>query len=121
MFEDMDDEVEWFDEPPSFNDLCGHLDGKFGGDFTLKGRFDSGKTRAHYVVVPLRNPTDLSRYNGVLQKSNMTMPEVVVENGNRLEDDEYGSYNDGVGYNEQEVGVQGEGTQGDLDLDGNLT
>jgi hypothetical protein len=51
----------------------------------------------------------------------MTMLEVVVENGNKLEDDEYEPYNDGVGYNEQEVGVQGEGTQGDIDLDGNLT
>jgi hypothetical protein len=81
MFEDIDDEVEWFDEPPSFNDLCGCLDGNFGGDFTLKGRFDSGETRAHYVVVPLRNPTDWSRYNGVLQKSNMTIPKVVVEKG----------------------------------------
>ena len=22
MFEDMEEELEWFDEPPSFNDLC---------------------------------------------------------------------------------------------------
>ena len=38
MFEDMEEELEWFDEPPSFNDLCVHLKGKFSGDFTLKGR-----------------------------------------------------------------------------------
>ena len=27
---------------------------KFDGEFTLKGRFDSGKSRAHYVLLPLR-------------------------------------------------------------------
>ena len=47
MFEDMEEELEWFDEPPSFNDLCVYLNIKFGDDFTLKGRFDTGKTRAH--------------------------------------------------------------------------
>ena len=47
MSEDMEEELEWFDEPPSFNDLCIRLKAKFGGDFTLKRRFDSGKTRAH--------------------------------------------------------------------------
>jgi hypothetical protein len=25
MFEGMDEEVEWFDKPPSFDDLCGRL------------------------------------------------------------------------------------------------
>jgi hypothetical protein len=55
MFEDMEEELEWFDEPPSFNDLCVHLNAKFCGDFTVKGRFDSGKTRAHYVLMPLRD------------------------------------------------------------------
>ena len=55
MFEDMEEELEWFDEPPSFNDLCICLNAKFGGDFTLKETFDSGKTRAHYVLMPLRD------------------------------------------------------------------
>jgi hypothetical protein len=55
MFEDMEEELEWFDEPPSFNDLCVHLNAKFGSDFTLKGRFDSGKTMAHYALMPLRD------------------------------------------------------------------
>jgi hypothetical protein len=32
MFEGMDEEVEWFDKPPSFDDLCGRLHDKFGGD-----------------------------------------------------------------------------------------
>jgi hypothetical protein len=55
-FEDMEEELEWFDEPPSFNDLCVHLNAKFGGDFTIKERFDSGKTQAKYVLMPLRDP-----------------------------------------------------------------
>jgi hypothetical protein len=25
MFEDMEEELEWFDEPPSFSDLCVRL------------------------------------------------------------------------------------------------
>ena len=44
MFEDMEEELEWFDEPPSFNDLYVRLNAKFDGDFTLKGRFDTGMT-----------------------------------------------------------------------------
>ena len=40
-------ELDWFDEHPSFNDLCVRLNAKFGGDFTLKGMFDTRKTRTH--------------------------------------------------------------------------
>ena len=84
MFEDMEEELEWFDEPPSFNDLCVRLNVKFGGDFTLKGRFDTGKTRAHYVLMPLRDNDHWSRYNRVIQGSNVSMAEVVVENGYKM-------------------------------------
>ena len=66
MFEDMEEELEWFDEPPSFNNLCVCLNTKFGDDFTLKGRFDTGKTRAHYVLMSLRDPAHRSRYTRVL-------------------------------------------------------
>jgi hypothetical protein len=34
MFEDMEEELEWFDGPPRFNNLCVRLNAKFGGDFT---------------------------------------------------------------------------------------
>jgi hypothetical protein len=54
------------DEPPSFNDLCVRLNAKFSGDFTMKGRFDSGKTRAHYVLIPLCDCAHWSRYNRVI-------------------------------------------------------
>jgi hypothetical protein len=53
-----------------------------------------------------------------MQGSNVPMAEVVVENGYRLQDDEDGSSNDGLGCNEQEFRVKGEETQGDMDLDG---
>jgi hypothetical protein len=121
MFEDMNEKLEWFDRPSSFNDLYVRLSSKFGGDFTMKGRFDSGKTISHYILMLLRDPGHWSRYNKVVQGSNVPMAEVVVENGYRLQDDEDGSSNDGLGCNEQEFRVEGEETQGDIDLDGQLT
>jgi hypothetical protein len=121
MFENMEEELEWFDGPPSFNDLCVCLNAKFGCDFTLKGRFDSGKTRAHYVLMPLRDPAHWSRYNRVLQGLNVPVAEVVMENGYRMQDVEDGPCNDGAGGNKEEFGIEGKGTQGNMDLDGQLT
>jgi hypothetical protein len=48
-FEKMNDEVELFEKPPSFSRLLYRVKGKFNGDFRTKGRFDCGKTMAHYV------------------------------------------------------------------------
>jgi hypothetical protein len=53
---------------------------------SLKGRFDSGKTRAHFILMPLCNEGHWSRYIRVIEASNVTMAEVVVENGYRKED-----------------------------------
>ena len=108
--------MEWFDEPPSFNDLCVHLNAKFDSDFTLKGRFDTGKTRAHYVLTLLRDPAHWSRYTRVLQGSNVPMAEVVVENGYMMQGILDGSSIDSVGGNEQELGVEGEATQGNMGI-----
>ena len=36
MFEDMEEELKWFDEPPSFDNLCVRLNVKFGCDFIVK-------------------------------------------------------------------------------------
>jgi len=109
--------LEWFDESPSFNDLCVRLNAKFGGDFTLKGRFDTGKTRSHYVPMPSCDPAHWSRYTRVLQGSNVPMAEVVMENGYKMQGVMDGSFIDGVGGNEQELGVEGEAAQGNIDLD----
>ena len=56
MFEDMKEELEWFDEPPNFNDLCARLNTKFDGDFTLNGRFDIGNTRGTLCPDALARP-----------------------------------------------------------------
>jgi hypothetical protein len=49
------------------------------------------------------------------------MAEVAVENGYRMQDVKHGPSIDGVGGSEQELGVEGEATQGNMDLDGRLT
>ena len=46
------------------------MNAKFGGDFTLKGRFDTGKTRAHYVLMPLR---DYAHWSATLGCSKVPM------------------------------------------------
>ena len=53
--------------------------------------FDTGKTRAHYVLMPLRDPAHRSRYIRVLQGSNVPMAEVVVENGYMMQGVQDGS------------------------------
>jgi hypothetical protein len=98
-FEDMEEELEWFDEPSIFNDLCVRLNAKFGGGFTIKGRFDSGKTRAKYVLMPLCDPAHWSRYIRVLAGSNLPIAEMVMENEYRLEDD----HHDDVGGDQEAV------------------
>ena len=65
MFVDMEEELEWFDKPPSFNDLYIHLNAKFGSDFTLKGRLIVGRL-GHYVLMPLCDRAHWSRYNRVI-------------------------------------------------------
>jgi hypothetical protein len=57
----------------------------------------------------------------VLEGSNVPMAKVVVENGYMMQDVEDMPFNDGAGCNEEEFGVEGEGTQGNMDLDGQLT
>jgi len=49
------------------------------------------------------------------------MAEVVVENGYRMQGVQEGSSIDSFGGNEQEIGVEGEATQDNMDLDGQLT
>ena len=57
----------------------------------------------------------------MLQSSNVPMAKVVVENRYRMQGVLDGPSIDGVGGNEQEFGVEGEATQGNIDLDGQLT
>ena len=50
----------------------------------------------------------------------MPMAEVVVENGYRMHGVQDGPSIDGFGGNEKELGVKGEATQDNMDLDGQL-
>lgn len=82
----MQHEVEMFEMPPSFSDLLWWVNEKFECYFTLKWRFDSGKSSTHYVLLLLCNETHWLRYKMVVQGSNVTLLEVVVENGHRNDD-----------------------------------
>ena len=106
------EDLEWFDGPPSFSDLCERLSLKFGDSFTLKGRFDVGKNRAHYVMMELCNQAEWSRYNRVIQGSNVGMAELVLET---VENEEASFDDDG------DCGVQVQQTMESMDLDGNWT
>lgn len=55
VFDNMQYEVKIFDILFSFSDLIWWIKEKFEGDFILKGRFNSGKTRTQYVLIPLCN------------------------------------------------------------------
>jgi hypothetical protein len=100
LFEEMEEELEIFDDPPSFSDLMLRLKDKFDGDFTLRGRFDTGKTRAHFILMPLRNQFDWSRYQKIIQSSNVAMAEVVVDGFRKPDGPSYDEY----GGDEQDLG-----------------
>jgi len=85
---------------------------KFGDAFTLKGRFDVGKNRAHYVMMDLCNQAEWSRYNRVIQGSNVGIVELVLEN---VENEEL-SFDDSG-----DCGVQVQQTMESMDLDCNWT
>jgi hypothetical protein len=57
--------------------------------------------------MPLRDRAHWSRYNRVIQGSNVPIAEVVVENGYRMQGLQDMSSIDGVGGNEQELGSKG--------------
>jgi len=88
---------------------------KFGEAFTLKVRFDVGKNRAHYVMMDLCNQTEWSRYNRVIQGSNVSVAELVLEN---VENEEP-SIDDGRA--QGDYGVQVQQTMESMGLDGNWT
>ena len=55
-FENMIEHVELFDCSPSFKDLVDRVIAKHScgiDEISLRGRFDYGKARAHYVILTL--------------------------------------------------------------------
>ena len=64
-FENMLEDVQVFDRPPSFQDLVDRVVSKHGrglGEISLRGRFDCGKARAHYVMLTLESEMHWRKY-----------------------------------------------------------
>jgi len=51
--ESMNEQLQFFSTPPSFDALLTQCWRKFGWPISLKGRFGCGKERAHYVLMAL--------------------------------------------------------------------
>uniref|UniRef100_K3YLA0 SWIM-type domain-containing protein n=1 Tax=Setaria italica TaxID=4555 RepID=K3YLA0_SETIT len=78
----MNEAVEFFDGPTTFTDLVDRAMRKYGcrvHEMTLRGRFDCGKARAHYVLMNLASDSNWKHYKDVVHKANVACLEVVVE------------------------------------------
>jgi hypothetical protein len=83
-FENMKEHVEMFESPPTYMALvhsawrllrCG-----FGaGELRLRGRFDCGKARAHYVLMTISSESEWNRYKDIVKESNVKCFEVVLD------------------------------------------
>jgi hypothetical protein len=70
-FENMSEDLELFDGPPCFKDLVGRVTSKFvcrGDEVQLRGHFDCGKARPHYVVMKLNSESHLNQYKEVVER-----------------------------------------------------
>jgi hypothetical protein len=80
-FESMHSEPKFFSSPPSFHDLVSHFRDKFGWPLCFNGRFDCGKERAHYVLMPLSYEDEWKDYVDIVKSSSVRCLEVVVQKG----------------------------------------
>ncbi|KAJ1267905.1 hypothetical protein BS78_07G094800 [Paspalum vaginatum] len=83
-FENMTEEVENFDSPPTFFKLVARTQRLLGvmarqTEVMLRGRFDSGKYRAHYVLMKICSASDWETYKEIVNSSNVRCFEVVAE------------------------------------------
>jgi hypothetical protein len=83
-FECMKKEVEFFSGPPTFVALVSKCREKFGWPLSMRGRFDRGKERSHYLLMPLSCEDEWKDYVDVVKSSNIRCLEVVVEKGSSL-------------------------------------
>ncbi|RCV21976.1 hypothetical protein SETIT_4G182600v2, partial [Setaria italica] len=80
--ENMNESIEIFDSPPSFSDLVDRVMTKYGcrvDEISLRGRFDCGKARAHYVLMKLASDANWKHYKDVVHEANVACLEVIVE------------------------------------------
>uniref|UniRef100_K4ALS8 Aminotransferase-like plant mobile domain-containing protein n=1 Tax=Setaria italica TaxID=4555 RepID=K4ALS8_SETIT len=78
----MNESIEFFESPPSFTDLVDRAMMKYGCrvyEMSLRGRFDCGKARAHYVLMNLASDSNWKHYKDVVHESNVACLEVIVE------------------------------------------
>uniref|UniRef100_K3YKW2 Uncharacterized protein n=1 Tax=Setaria italica TaxID=4555 RepID=K3YKW2_SETIT len=74
--------IEFFEGPPSFSDLVDRVMRKYGcrvDEISLRGRFDCGKARAHYVLMKLASDANWKHYKDVVHEANVACLEVIVE------------------------------------------
>ncbi|RCV30672.1 hypothetical protein SETIT_6G113900v2 [Setaria italica] len=81
--ENMNESIEFFEGPPSFTDLVDRVMRKYGcrvDEMSLRGRFDCGKARAHYVLMKLASDANWKHYkDDVVHEANVAYLEVIVE------------------------------------------
>jgi len=78
-FEGMKEQIQFFSAPPTFVVLVEKCRDLFGWPIKLRGRFDCGKGRAHYVFMGLSCEEEWKNYIEVVKSSSVSCLEVVVE------------------------------------------
>ena len=81
-FENMIEDVELFDSPSLLKDLVDRVVSKHScgiDEISLRGRFDCGKVRAHYVLLTLESDMHWRKYKDIVARANVVCLEVVVE------------------------------------------
>ena len=78
-FESMQEHVQFFSTPPTFDGLVCQCWDKFGWPLRLRSQFDCGKEQAHYVLMCLSCEDEWKNYVEVVKSSSVTCLEVVVK------------------------------------------
>lgn len=81
-FERMNEQVELFSECPSFKDVVDRVMRNHGcglDEVTLRGRFDCGKARSHYVMIDLSSESEWNQYKDIVASANVACYEIVVD------------------------------------------
>uniref|UniRef100_K3Z061 Transposase MuDR plant domain-containing protein n=1 Tax=Setaria italica TaxID=4555 RepID=K3Z061_SETIT len=80
--ENTNESIEFFEDPPSFSDLVDRVMRKYGcrvDEISLRGRFDCGKARAHYVLMKLASDANWKHYKDVVHEANVACLVVIVK------------------------------------------
>ncbi|KAF8673682.1 hypothetical protein HU200_048430 [Digitaria exilis] len=80
----MRQQISRFHRPPSFDDLVVQVNELFKvereqWDICLRGRFDAGEKRAHYVLIPIATEDNWMFYKDVVKGSQVNVAEIVVD------------------------------------------